>query len=247
MLLYTKTNSPYSSLQVVGEGSRAVGEKLLRIGFGVLKSLALPPSSSRGTLAVSGIYPACAKMICAGLRGGGTNNTSPRVRNVGSFKVRAEGVLGLLVNSTLDCEGRKNVFADWPLFTKVLTDLITVGKELGAKLQKWLLMLVRNVCLDKKKSYVLESPRVLAFVLDNCVGERAVRGYALQALWILLYKSEKAVAAVKRSENISKVLGAEALIVEEQRKGGLIREDGLDDDFLIAKSMDAVTRLMGGV
>ena len=231
-----------------GEGTRAVGEAPLRLGFGILKSMALPPSNGRGTLAVSGIFGSCSKMISAGLRGGGTNNTSPRVRNGGSFMVRAEGVVGLFVNATLDGEGRKAVFANWEFFRRMVHDLIAVQDSLGVRLKKGLLMLMRNICLDKTKSYVWGNKEWLNFVLDNCVEEnRGVRGYALQSLWILMYKSEKAVAVVREKGNIEKVFAAEALMVEEERRGrGRGVEDGDEDDnLLIAKSMDAITTLMG--
>jgi hypothetical protein len=233
-----------------GEGARAVGETVLRLGFGVLKSMALPPSNSRGALAVSGLFKSCSKMILGGLRGAGRENTSPRVRGGGSFMVRAEGVVGLFVNATLDGEGRKAVFANWESFRRMVHDLIAVQDSLGVRLKKGLLMLMRNICLDKTKSYVWGNQDWLNFILNNCVERnRGVRGYALQSLWILMYKSEKAVSVVKERGNIEKVLAAEALVVEEARRGrGGGMGDGVndeDDDLLIAKSMDAITTLRG--
>ena len=234
------------SSKIPGQGPSAVSEKLLRIGFDILKCLALPPSSSRGTLAVSGIFPSCARMISSGLRNAGTNNTAPRLRKAGSFLVRAEGALSLFVNATLDGEGRKAVFGDWSLFKKLIDDLIAVERQLSMSLTRGLLLLIRNVCLDKNKSCVWSNKNWLNFILDSCVDdEKKIRAASLQCLHMLLYKSEKAVACVKEPENIKKILMAETLVVKEGRNEtmNLLDPKG-DSDLIIARSMQAVTSLM---
>lgn len=67
-----------------------------------------------------------------------------------------------------------------------------------------MLLLVRNICLDKnKKSVVVSKEGWLNFVLESC-GNRdlGVMKAGLSCFWIFLYRSEKAVSVVKGNEEL---------------------------------------------
>jgi len=213
-------------------GSVSVRGSVVGLAFGCLRSLALPPSPSRGSLAVSGLY---VKSICSlrtGLRMGGGMG-SPRGRgNDTVWNERVGGVLKLMINASLDAEGRNAVLRDG--FADGIGDLIQCAERgtIRPGLVKDLLLLIRNVCLDKThKSVVLNNSNWIDFVLVRCgSSDRGIRKCALSALWIFLYRSEKAVSCIKNNERfLGLLISAEGVAGQAQ---GSHRDDDISRDVM---------------
>jgi hypothetical protein len=239
------SNSNNNSIE--GGESSASG-KLVKLCFGALRSLALPPSPSRGTLAVSGLYPKCIAALGASLRSG-NGGSGIRERRGAAWSARAEGCLKLLVNATLDSDGRKAVLGDWSGLGGVISDLVSLdlqGEGLSEILKIQTLMLLRNICLENKhKAAIFSNQGWLDFILDACIGgeERddegggAKRVAAWNCLWIILWRSERAVSVLREDRYLKKILRAEVVGLGGGGGGGAF----------LAKAIANVQMLMGGV
>ena len=228
----------------VGGGVGGVGE----LGMKIMQSLALPPSPARGSLNVSGVYPMVFKMIGGCLRGRevGTNGVGCRKGGWGEgAEARVEAGLGLLVNATLDEEGRRAVFMDWGVFERCVDDLVEVEEYLGTGAKRMVYLLLRNVCLGKGKSRVYGKDGWLNFVLrGGSVEEVSVRGAALLCLWVMLFKSEKAVGVVRMEENLALVICSERLYLEGLRRRGGGIGGGEEGEEEVSVAMKAIMSLM---
>ncbi|GMI19129.1 hypothetical protein TeGR_g9721 [Tetraparma gracilis] len=241
-----------STKKVLDQGSRGGGESMtgkvvslvlrkpaakpttVGLGLSILQSLALPPSPARSTLNCSGLYASSMKMVGSIMRtqSSSGNATAPRARSwTPGMKEKVDGCVGLIVNATLDEEGRAIVFKDWKGFEQIVDDLITVDEVILESSRRMVLLLLRNACLGKFKGKVLGNETWLGYVLDKCSsGEASVRLSGLMALWSLLYRSEKAVGVVRGNErHLGKVVESERGFLERRRRGEVGGLGELDD------------------
>ncbi|GMH97175.1 hypothetical protein TrST_g8881 [Triparma strigata] len=176
-----------------GKPSREV----VSLCFLILKSLALPPSPSRGALATSSLYPSLMKECRAVLRPKNQASALPR------YSARAKelllGTLSLLINSTLDVPGRKSVLANYEGLSLLIDDLMSLS-DLPSEIVNALLVVMRNVAMSTYKSSLLTKER-LEYVVKKLFKEKNAAA-ALGCMWLILYKSEKAIAQIKADEKI---------------------------------------------